>query len=53
LEHGLDYAQCSSSLLGDDKLRFLAILFYFSKYYEFLDTWLVRAKGRKPIFLQK
>jgi len=27
--------------------------FYLSKYYEFVDTWLVIAKGRRPIFLQK
>ena len=26
--------------------------FYLSKYYEFIDTWIVLAKGRDPIFLQ-
>ncbi|ETO09309.1 long chain acyl-coa elongase [Reticulomyxa filosa] len=27
-------------------------LFYLSKYYEFVDTWIIMAKGRRPIFLQ-
>ena len=27
-------------------------LFYISKYYEFIDTWIVCLKGRKPLFLQ-
>jgi len=27
-------------------------LFYLSKYYEFVDTWIIIAKGRKPEFLQ-
>lgn len=26
--------------------------FYISKYYEFIDTWIVLLKGRNPIFLQ-
>lgn len=26
--------------------------FYISKYYEFIDTWIVLLKGREPIFLQ-
>lgn len=26
--------------------------FYISKYYEFVDTWIVLAKGRTPMFLQ-
>ena len=29
-----------------------AYLFYLSKYYEFVDTWIVIARGRRPIFLQ-
>ena len=28
-------------------------LFYLSKYWEFIDTWIVMARGRKPIFLQE
>lgn len=27
-------------------------IFYLSKYYEFLDTFIIYSKGRKPIFLQ-
>jgi len=27
-------------------------LFYFSKFYEFIDTWIVIARGRRPITLQ-
>jgi hypothetical protein len=27
--------------------------FYMSKYYEYIDTWILYAKKRKPIFLQK
>ena len=32
---------------------FWSFLFYLSKYYEFLDTYIVIWKGRRPIFLQK
>jgi hypothetical protein len=28
------------------------LLFYLSKYYEYVDTWIIYLKGRKPIFLQ-
>ena len=28
-------------------------LFYLSQYYEFIDTWIVIARGRRPIFLQE
>eukprot|EP01083_Nonionella_stella_P197633 726444_1 len=28
-------------------------LFYLSKYWEFIDTWIVIARGRRPIFLQE
>jgi len=31
----------------------LMFYFYLSKYYEFLDTFLICLKGKKPIFLQK
>ena len=31
----------------------LIFYFYLSKYYEFLDTFLIYLKGKKPIFLQK
>jgi hypothetical protein len=29
-----------------------AILFYLSKYYEFLDSWILVLQGKDPIFLQ-
>jgi hypothetical protein len=31
----------------------ILLLFYLSKYYEFLDTMIIYAKGKDPIFLQK
>jgi hypothetical protein len=31
----------------------LLFLFYLSKYYEYVDTFLLLARGKKPIFLQK
>merc|ERR1712113_1239699 len=31
---------------------FWTYLFYLSKYYEFIDTFIVIARGRRPIFLQ-
>lgn len=30
-----------------------AYYFYLSKYWEFIDSWIVIARGRRPIFLQK
>lgn len=33
-------------------LAFWMIHFYISKYYEFIDTWIVLLKGRIPMFLQ-
>ena len=37
---------------GSSPLPALSYFFYLSKIYEFLDTWIVLLKGRKPIFLQ-
>jgi GNS1/SUR4 family len=34
-------------------VRRLLFLFYLSKYYEYVDTFLLLARGKKPIFLQK
>jgi len=34
-------------------VRTILWLFYLSKYYEYMDTVLLLAKGKKPIFLQK
>mmetsp|Transcript_14836 Transcript_14836/g.22330 ORF Transcript_14836/g.22330 Transcript_14836/m.22330 type:complete len:269 (-) Transcript_14836:157-963(-) len=33
-------------------LEFWITHFYISKFYEFIDTWIVIMKGRRPIFLQ-
>ena len=43
----------SDKLLGmNNKYGFWCWAFYVSKYYEFIDTWILLYKGRKPIFLQ-
>ncbi|ETO34658.1 hypothetical protein RFI_02431 [Reticulomyxa filosa] len=36
----------------DGPFGYWSWLFYLSKYWEFVDTWLLIAKGRRPIFLQ-
>ena len=49
-----------SQILGTDSVhvfseptyRNLLYLFYLSKYYEFIDTWIHYVKGKSPIFLQ-
>ena len=40
------------SLWFDKDFGFWLTHFYISKYYEFIDTWIVLLKGREPIFLQ-
>jgi hypothetical protein len=40
------------NVFWDKHIGFWCTHFYFSKYYEFVDTWIVLLKGRKPIFLQ-
>ncbi len=37
---------------GVPGMSFWITHFYVSKYYEFIDTWVVLLKGRSPIFLQ-
>lgn len=37
---------------GVPGMSFWITHFYISKYYEFIDTWIVLFKGRQPIFLQ-
>lgn len=37
----------------DRHFDFIVYLFYLSKYYEFVDTFLLYLQGKKPIFLQK
>lgn len=36
----------------DADFSYYTWIFYMSKYYEFLDTFIIYSKGRKPIFLQ-
>jgi len=39
--------------LADPHINTLVFYFYLSKYYEYLDTFIIYAKGKQPIFLQK
>eukprot|EP00550_Attheya_septentrionalis_P007627 CAMPEP_0198288570 /NCGR_PEP_ID=MMETSP1449-20131203/7025_1 /TAXON_ID=420275 /ORGANISM="Attheya septentrionalis, Strain CCMP2084" /LENGTH=231 /DNA_ID=CAMNT_0043986733 /DNA_START=308 /DNA_END=1003 /DNA_ORIENTATION=+ len=54
LEKGFDAVYCDAdgSLWGEAGLGAWATIFYISKYYEFLDTWVLIFKGKKPSFLQ-
>ena len=38
--------------MNDPWINQLVFYFYLSKYYEYLDTFIIYAKGKKPIFLQ-
>lgn len=53
-QHGIYGAICdrNGELWNNYGLAFWMTHFYISKYYEFIDTWIVVLKGRKPIFLQ-
>lgn len=42
-----------SYYMGDPQIERLIFYFYLSKYYEYLDTFILYAKGKQPIFLQK
>eukprot|EP00484_Ammonia_sp_Unknown_P020923 CAMPEP_0197030512 /NCGR_PEP_ID=MMETSP1384-20130603/9736_1 /TAXON_ID=29189 /ORGANISM="Ammonia sp." /LENGTH=210 /DNA_ID=CAMNT_0042459885 /DNA_START=22 /DNA_END=651 /DNA_ORIENTATION=+ len=44
---------CSNAFLGDDTWWYWNYLFYLSKYYEFVDTYILVYKGKQPSFLQK
>lgn len=47
---------CDFHTLYDPEISdfgYWSYLFYLSKYYEFIDTWIVIARGRRPIFLQE
>lgn len=48
--HGEVWQSTDNSLING--LGFWITHFYISKYYEFIDTWVVLLKGREPIFLQ-
>jgi hypothetical protein len=53
-QHGVYGAICDTQghLWNDGNLGFWMTHFYISKFYEFIDTWIVVLKGRSPIFLQ-
>lgn len=53
-QHGLLGAMCDNDheLWDLYQFGFWSTHFYLSKYYEFVDTWIVLLKGREPIFLQ-
>ena len=47
-----DFCFTSDILMTRDDFHYITYLFYISKYYEFVDTWIVYLKNRKPSFLQ-
>ena len=53
-DHGLWGTLCDDDevLWNAKGMGFWATHFYLSKFYEFIDTWIVLLKGREPIFLQ-
>lgn len=46
------FCDADNTLWTAHNLGFWVTHFYLSKYYEFIDTWIVLLKGKKPIFLQ-
>lgn len=52
LKHGLMASLCDADGELWGQLGWWVTHFYISKYYEFIDTWIVLLKGREPIFLQ-
>jgi len=51
LEKGIRFEH--SYYMNDPWINRLIFYFYLSKYYEYLDTFIIYAKGKRPIFLQK
>mmetsp|Transcript_5178 Transcript_5178/g.11247 ORF Transcript_5178/g.11247 Transcript_5178/m.11247 type:complete len:293 (-) Transcript_5178:195-1073(-) len=51
--HGWESVYCDQDgRLWNDGLGGWIIIFYWSKYYEFMDTWVLIFKGKQPSFLQ-
>lgn len=46
------YCDLDGKLWKDSNLGAWATIFYISKYYEFIDTWILVLKGKKASFLQ-
>jgi len=53
-ERGMEAVYCDQdgTLWGSSGFGGWATIFYISKYYEFVDTWVLILKGKKPSFLQ-
>ena len=52
MQHGLIATLCDADGALWKQLGWWVTHFYISKFYEFIDTWIVLLKGREPIFLQ-
>ena len=55
-KYGFGGGICNFHTLYDQKISsfgYWSYLFYLSKYWEFIDTWIVIARGRRPIYLQE
>lgn len=50
--HGWESLHCSQSFWKDDGFGYWAHIFYLSKYYEFVDSWILVLKGKDVSFLQ-
>ena len=46
------YCDPNGTLWGAGGFGAWAVIYYLSKYYEFLDTWILVLKGKQPSFLQ-
>lgn len=46
------YCDKEGTLWQDYDFGSYAVIFYISKYYEFIDTWILILKGKEPSFLQ-
>jgi len=54
--YGFSEGICKFHTIYDSEVStfgYWSYLFYLSKYWEFIDTWIVIARGRRPIFLQE
>lgn len=51
-EHGIINSMCDFDNSLWTKIGWWVTHFYISKFYEFIDTWIILLKGRNPMFLQ-
>jgi hypothetical protein len=53
-QHGFFSTFCdvNKEIWIDKNVNFWMTHFYISKFYEFIDTWIILLKGRQPMFLQ-